>query len=80
MSLKSYKAKRAIANSLYDEITRRGGRFLSLVDTGEEIKNIVEEGEWEEVSKKAGLEKGAFFSLRKDFRDSALCSPFVNNS
>jgi hypothetical protein len=51
MSLESYKEKRAIADSLYDEITRRGGRFLALVDTGEKIQ-------WEEVSRKAGLEKG----------------------
>lgn len=65
MSLHSSKRKRIIAQTLYDEIGRRGGRFLARVDTGRRIKDVVKEGVWEEVPKKVGLKK---------VRVSLLCS------
>lgn len=53
----SYKAKKIIAEELFAVIKNRGGRFLRLVETGETVKNIVKEGEWEEETEKKALEK-----------------------
>jgi len=57
-SVNSYGVKDAIAREVALEISRRGGRFLELINTKKQMRKVVDEGVWREVNdKKVALSK-----------------------
>lgn len=57
----SYREKSRIAREVYDVVKSRGGRFLSLVNAndanGRPLRNVVDNGTWQEVGIKKALDK-----------------------
>lgn len=56
-SQSKFEPKKRIAKEIVDKVHARGGRFLRLVNTGQPLDSIVEEGTWEIVKEKVALEK-----------------------
>lgn len=52
-----FDPKKKIAAEIVDIVQSRGGRFLRLVNTEQDMESIVEEGIWEEAPEKAAQEK-----------------------